>query len=545
MPHIETPNNAPRTSQDDTLSSAIDKSEILQLDKLNQLNGRLTTENRWLRNIIKALEVANMEAGAEKKLLINRIGIFEKIDAKLNLNCFEVQEQNIKIWSAAINEIFRNRMAFDATGAEVDREKYESATRSWRSSYTKQDNIEIILCQKVVAERMSKLLDAFKAEGVRLKSEVNRLQSEVLMHEKKLKVQSDVVTGLQEREKVSVAETKSKHEKDLQEKSNIIADLKEKGNVSAAEIKSRYETKVKEQDAIIANLKQKEKSLAAEIKGRYEKKLKEKDDIIANIEKREKSAVAEIKDEYEKKLKEQSNLIANLEEEKLTSTAEMKGLRQELAAHSEVSISILNRKRELMKPFEVRDDHVIETGNLSAHGGTCLADLFRIKSNADFDDSPWFKEHYGVTIDTVERFGGSAAFAKLVNMRYDMYNCKTEHRTITSEFEIGFQNLLIRILDRNEDAALESIDGYLLRNTKGKETFQKLCSIWDTTRASYRKRFYENRDLKKKSIWGGSVRSGASGWTGETQRRSKLDKIEEYGKDILASAKDAMPWAKH
>lgn len=40
------------------------------------------------------------------------------------------------------------------------------------------------------------------------------------------------------------------------------------------------------------------------------------------------------------------------------------------------------------------------------------------------------------------------------------------------------------------------------------------------------------------------MRSGASVMTGETQTRSKLDKIEEYGKDFLASAKDAMLWNK-
>lgn len=74
-------------------------------------------------------------------------------------------------------------------------------------------------------------------------------------------------------------------------------------------------------------------------------------------------------------------------------------------------------------------------------------------------------------------------------------------------------------------------------------------------RAEIRKYFHNCTSIsllihyrKKKSIFGGSfksVKSTASVWTGETQKRSKLDKIEEYGKDMLSSAKDAMPWTKH
>ncbi|APA10694.1 hypothetical protein sscle_06g054640 [Sclerotinia sclerotiorum 1980 UF-70] len=221
----------------------------------------------------------------------------------------------------------------------------------------------------------------------------------------------------------------------------------------------------------------------------------------------------------------------------------MQEVLRELAVHSEISISILNRKRELMNPYESRNEHVIETGNISAHGGTCLADVFRIKSNADVDDSRWFKERYGVSIDTVERFGENAAFAKLVNMRYDMCNCGPGQRKVFLEFETEFQNLLIGELEKDTKITIEAIDGFLLKNKKGKETFQRLCSIWDTATATQRKR-PEGKDLIKRSIFGGSIKSNSSHWTGETWRRNKFDNFEEYGKDILSSAKCAMPWVK-
>lgn len=84
---------------------------------------------------------------------------------------------------------------------------------------------------------------------------------------------------------------------------------------------------------------------------------------------------------------------------------------------------------------------------------------------------------------------------KLVNMRYDIYQCKTEHQSIASEFENGFQSLMIGILNGDvEGATPDSVNSYLLQKQKEREIFQRLCSIWDTTRAAYKVRSRESRD---------------------------------------------------
>ncbi|KAJ8065781.1 hypothetical protein OCU04_006445 [Sclerotinia nivalis] len=535
MSYTNAPNSTQRTSQDVTPKIPTKTSETLMVDQLRKPIGELIWENRILRTVIKELEIANTEAGVEKRLTKTRISIFEKIDASYHLHFTDAQRKLMKAWIAQSTEISRNRVNFDASGADVDREVYECSIKSWQDLYTRQDNMEIILSLLVMAQQTA---DELLAKT----DKVTELESEITGHEKKLKVQNNVVASIQEREKISAAEMSIRHEKELKEQKDIIAVLKENEKILAAETKSKYEKMLEEQANTVADIEKSEKMAVAETKSRYEKKVKEQCEIIANLKEKGKSSMSQAKSKYEEKLKEQSSIIAKLEEEKVASAAEMEGVLRELAAHSEISVSILSRKRELMKPFESRNDHVIETGNVSAHGGTCLADVFRIKSNADFDDSPWFKEQYGVSIDTVERFGGSAAFAKLVNMRYDMYSCKTEQRTTTSEFERGFQDLLIGGLEKDTKITPESIDGFLLKSKKGKETFQKLCSIWDTARASERKRFQESRDPKKRSFFGGSIKSNTSLWTGDTPRRSRLDKIEEYRKDILSSAKDAIPW---
>ncbi|KAB8297352.1 hypothetical protein EYC80_002698 [Monilinia laxa] len=545
------PNSGQLTIQNENTISLIETSEESQVERLKESNVKLRTQNRLFRFVIKELQVASAEADNEKEArAAMSVGIFKRIDDQLKLHFTSVQKQNIKVWTSCLDEIAENKKAFDATGEKVDLEEYESAIKLWRRSHIRRDDIDIIICQRVVTERMSNLIDELKADKTKLESKIGKLEAEanevkydVVKHEIKAQVQDNIGTGLQRTEKVSEDEIMSQRKNELKELNKIIADLKEKEKISRAEMKSKYEKKLKDKDIVIADLEQKRKSSGAEITNSYEKKLKKQSSVIAGFEEKERSSADKIKLTYEEKLEAQNSSIAKLEEEKLTSAAEMKELHRELAAHSEVSISILCRKREVMKPHESRSDHVIEVGNLSAHGGTCLADAFRIKTNPDINDSPWFEENYGLDTKTVEMFGESTAFTKFVNMRYDMYNCRGDHRRAVSDFEEGFQVLLTAIREKGPDATIESIDGFLLKNKKAKVVFQKLCSIWDITRESQRKRFQESRDLKKRSVFGGSMRSSASIMSGETQR-TRLDRIEEYGKDMLASAKDAMPWTK-
>ncbi|KAF7901963.1 uncharacterized protein EAF01_007261 [Botrytis porri] len=561
MPPMDAPTNTQRTSRNNAPNPPIEEPQISEIDKLKQANLKLKTENRWLRVAIRELGIANDIAGAEKRLTETRIGIFEKIDAESKLVYNDAQYKARKAWVPLIHDIFRKRQTFDTTRLWKDREEYESAVASWQMKYTRRDDLEVLFCYKALGDQLSKLdiqsealekaVKNITSENSELSAENIKLKRNSIEQEKKLKVQASVLSSLQEREKdqvISIVEMKSKHEREMKEQGEVIESLKEKEKLSVTELNSEYTAKLKEQKAVIANLQQRTKTLETTAKKTYEKKLAEQRIIIANLEEKEESAATQTKIEYEEKLKEQESTIAKLHQEKLASAAEMQRVGRELAAHREVSVSILNRKRELTKPHEIRNDHLIETGNISAHGGTCLADVFRIKSNPDINEQAWFQETYGVSVDTAERYGESAAFVKLINMRYELYRCSAENRDVDPEFEEGFQKLLTGSLEKNEKVTPASIDKFLLESKVGRDTFQRLCSIWDITRVYQRRQFRESRDPKRKSIFGGSfksVKSNASVWTAETQRRSKLDQIEEYGKEFLSSAKDALPWTKH
>ncbi|EMR81462.1 hypothetical protein BcDW1_9962 [Botrytis cinerea BcDW1] len=551
MPRVDPPTSTQRTSRNDVPDPPVKQPQISEIDKLKQTNLKLTTECRWLRVAIRELGLMIDIAEAEKKLAKTRIGIFEKLDVESGIVCSEAQSKARGIWAPLIREIIQKKYTFDKTGSEKDRQEYESAIVSWQMTHTRRDDIEIIICNQVLGDRAAKIGEQLEVTVDLLRDIYSKHSEIITAQESKLKTQASAISSLQESEKsqiISIAEMKIKHEKEVKGHIEVIASLKEKEKSSMIEMTRKYEAKLKEQKAVVANFEQKARTSAAAVKKTYEKKLTEQSITITNFEENEKSLAAQKRIEYEQKLEEQKNTITKLEEEKLASAAEMKRLCRELAAHREVSVSILNRKRELTKPHEIRDDYTIETGNIAAHGGTCLADVFRIKSNGDINEQAWFQETYGVSIDTADRYAESAAFVKLINMRYELYRCSAENRDVDPEFEEGFQKLLTGSLEKNTKATPESIDKFLLESKYGRETFQKLCSIWDITRVYQRKQFRESRDPKKKSIFGGSfksVKSTASVWTGETQKRSKLDKIEEYGKDMLSSAKDAMPWTKH
>ncbi|TGO14583.1 hypothetical protein BTUL_0051g00490 [Botrytis tulipae] len=561
MPTIDASTSIQGTYRNDILGAPVEPSQISEIDKVKQANLKLKTENRWLRVAIRELGIANDIAGAEKRLTKIRIGIFEKIDAESNIVYNDAQIKARETWAPLIRDIMQKRQIFDTTRLWKDREDYESAVASWQMTHTRRDDLETIISKKGLedqflkldaqSEALAKAVTEIRSEHSEISAENAKLKLNSIEQEKKLKVQASVLSSVQERENnqvISILEMKSKHEREMKEQGEVIASLKENEKLSVAKMTREHEAKVKQLKAVIAFLEQKSKTLAATVKKTYEKKLTEQSVIITNLEEKENSAAAQANTEYEQKLKGQENIIAKLEEERLASAAEMQRVGRELAAHREVSVSILNRKRELTKPHEIRDDHVIETGNIAAHGGTCLADVFRINSNPDNNEKAWFQETYGVSIDTAERYGESSAFVKLINMRYELYRCGAENRAVDSEFEEGFQKLLTGSLEKNSKVTPESIDRFLLESKNGREMFQKLCSIWDVARVCQRKQFRESRDPKRKSIFGGSfrsVKSNASIWTAETQSRSKLDQIEEYGKEFLSSAKDALPWTKH
>lgn len=216
-------------------------------------------------------------------------------------------------------------------------------------------------------QRARNIVKSLSDQIILQSSDIEKLKSMVDLCDKDLKQQGKLLTSARENLELTIAQLKSAHEKELKEQRSIIADMKAKEKISTAETTAKYEKALKEHTNTIADMELKGKAATAEIKSRWQKKLKEQSD---SFEEKEKTLAAEIKSEYEEKLKEQINTISKLEKERTTSTAELRRVHRELAAHSQVSVSILGRKRELMKPFDSRDDHIIEAGNLSAHGGT-------------------------------------------------------------------------------------------------------------------------------------------------------------------------------
>ncbi|TGO51742.1 hypothetical protein BCON_0155g00250 [Botryotinia convoluta] len=166
----------------------------------------------------------------------------------------------------------------------------------------------------------------------------------------------------------------------------------------------------------------------------------------------------------------------------------------------EVAVQILGRKEELSKPGILRNSPLIEEGNSAAHGGRCLADLQRMKIKPMDGDSDWFEKGYGVTDKGAQRFKGSSAFRKLINMRFDLRNLEYIDQQIISEFETTFQKIKTQINESlpaegqtDEDDAY-TMEALLLKDPVVKGLFQEVCSKWvaaidkdQTTRKEIRK----------------------------------------------------------
>ncbi|TGO30418.1 hypothetical protein BPAE_0005g00110 [Botrytis paeoniae] len=157
---------------------------------------------------------------------------------------------------------------------------------------------------------------------------------------------------------------------------------------------------------------------------------------------------------------------------------ELMDLDHVLEVYSEVVEGILNRKSEWSKSPHRRDSKIIDKGNKVAHGGTCLADAYRIKSTCD-NDLEWYKEYYGTTPDIVLQFESSAAFRRLINMRYEVYRYKNNVGNIADVFEEDFQKLLEKILVKARGT--ESMQSILVGNTdtETRRAYYDLCILWE------------------------------------------------------------------
>ncbi|KAF7897397.1 hypothetical protein EAF00_005625 [Botryotinia globosa] len=201
--------------------------------------------------------------------------------------------------------------------------------------------------------------------------------------------------------------------------------------------------------------------------------------------------------EHTTSLQTKSMEISNL---KTSSIADLATLDKKYEPLIEVAVQILGRKRELSKPGNFRNSTLIEEGNSAAHGGRCLADLQRMEIKPMEDDSDWFENGYGITNKGAQRFKGSSAFRKLINMRFDLRNLEYIDRQVVSEFETTFQKIKTQI---NESLPAEGetdkdsayiMEALLLKDPVVKKLFQDVCSKWvaavdrdQTTRREIRK----------------------------------------------------------
>ncbi|TEY77685.1 hypothetical protein BOTCAL_0052g00240 [Botryotinia calthae] len=195
-------------------------------------------------------------------------------------------------------------------------------------------------------------------------------------------------------------------------------------------------------------------------------------------------ARAQLKRSWEQ-LSEKERVIISVEEEnnELQSTlhnrnTEIDDLDHVIEVYSEVVEGILNRKSEWSKSPHRRDSKVIAKGNKVAHGGTCLADAYRIKSISD-NDLGWYEEYYGTTPDIVLQFESSAAFRRLINMRYEIYRYKNNVGNTADVFEEDFQKLLEEIL--NAARGTESMQSILVgdTDTETRRAYYDLCILWE------------------------------------------------------------------
>ncbi|TGO30417.1 hypothetical protein BPAE_0005g00100 [Botrytis paeoniae] len=194
--------------------------------------------------------------------------------------------------------------------------------------------------------------------------------------------------------------------------------------------------------------------------------------------------------------------IANLQ---ASSIADLASLDKKHEPLIEVAVQILSRKKELSKPGNLRNSLLIEEGNSAAHGGRCVADLQRIEIKAMDGDSDWFEKGYGVTFKGAQRFRGSSAFRKFINMRFDLRNLEFIDRQTFSELETTFQRIKTQI---NESLPAEgetdeydayTMEALLLKDPVVKVLFQEICSRWvaavdreQTTRKEIRKDPHKN-----------------------------------------------------
>lgn len=123
MSLIPLPKNDQPTSEDDTATSLVQMLETSEIAMLKDANLRLTTHNRWLRNVMKLLEQANTEKCVEKNPPASmNVGIFAKIGPELNLSFTPIQRVNYRVWTAAMDAIAHLKLDWDLSGAEEDRE---------------------------------------------------------------------------------------------------------------------------------------------------------------------------------------------------------------------------------------------------------------------------------------------------------------------------------------------------------------------------------------------------------------------------------------
>ncbi|THV53321.1 hypothetical protein BGAL_0054g00330 [Botrytis galanthina] len=228
--------------------------------------------------------------------------------------------------------------------------------------------------------------------------------------------------------------------------------------------------------------------------------------------------------------------ISNLQ---TSSIADLASLDKKHEPLIEVAVQVFGRKKELSKPGNLRNSPLIEEGNSAAHGGRCLADLQRMEIKTMDSDSAWFEKRYGVTDKGAQRFKGSSASRKLIDMRFDLRKSRI-HRSADHQ-RTQINESLPAEGQTDEDGAY-TMEVLLLKDPVVKVLFKEACSKWvaaidkdQTTLKEIRKDLMPTRHKNRKAMSFGR-RSNFSGRTNRSrwkQGSSIMGSISEGVKSIL------------
>jgi len=93
---------------------------------------------------------------------------------------------------------------------------------------------------------------------------------------------------------------------------------------------------------------------------------------------------------------------------------------QKLLAGYQDGLNVRRRLREIDRSPTMRDQGLVELGDISAHFGSAIMDSSWVDDTLMSQDRVWFKERYGVDIEEVKTWQANRAFIDVANWHFNM-----------------------------------------------------------------------------------------------------------------------------